>query len=127
MEDASALFASEIANAEQSANMRPATAILRIGEDIRRAGRKDEPGTRPEIEAPRLGLGMHPHYAGNGIPIGDAKPGKLKPASGFHKFFGMDRPFQKGKVRPRPDLDEDGVCHAKTPCINQRGISASGS
>ncbi len=70
------------------------SAILRIGEDIRRAVTKNEPATDGDVQSPRLNLifaceEMRAHDAGERITVGDTKASQAELIGVFDEFFRM--------------------------------------
>ena len=71
---------------EQAREPAPGGAVLRIGEDVRRAVGEDEPRADRDLQLDPLvavgvflqGGGMRPHDAGNGVAIGDAEAGEAE-------------------------------------------------
>jgi hypothetical protein len=107
--------------------MTPALAVLWIGQNVRRSISKNQAAAGVVGKLRFLGHLPGPHDARHGVSVGETECGIAEQFCGDRKFLRFRRPAQKRKIRLDGELDIsgfDGRVHAKTPCMNQRGISA---
>ena len=133
---------------QHAAQIPPAGAVPRIGEDVGRAVREDEAAAgmigqmhRPEGSC-RVVLVLDPdefrcapgaHRAGDRVAVGQSHAGMAVKAGGDDQFLRPRGAAQEGEIRLRAELDVSRLgrriagrlrLHAKTPCRNQRGGSS---
>ena len=112
---AGALFGAALAEREQASELRPADAVLRIGENVRGRVGEDEPRADREAHPMLLRRLMRAHDARNRVAVGDAEAGKPLRFRLHHQLFGMRGSPQEreigadgefsigGQGAPRPD------------------------
>ena len=104
--------------------MSPAAPVHRIGQKLRRAIGKNEPGTGPDGITRDFRCRMHAHHARHRVAIGKSEPGNAERIGRRNHLLGMRGAFEEGEVAPRPDLEKSRRAHAKSPCMNQPGSVA---
>ncbi len=127
LQDAVAFLGAQIAAGEQAAELCPAGAVARIGQDVGRAVGKDE--ARAGMVAQRqllLALDqMGAHHAGHRVAVGEAEPGEAGMLGLHDELLGMRGAAQEGEIRGGGEFDVHRVPHANVPCRNQSGAAVS--
>ena len=121
----SALFAAQIGFGEHAAEMPPALAVLRIGEHVGCAVRKRQPRSRMIGEARLLRLQPGPDRAGDRVAVGEPERRQAELPGRDRQFLWRRGAAQEGEVRVHRELGIGGRVHAKTPCMNQRGVGSA--
>ena len=113
--------------AEQAGEPAPGRAILRIGENVGGAVRKDQPAPDRELETCFLGRHVGAHDARHTIAIGDPEAGQSQRLGLLDQFLRMRGAVQEGKIGGdgKFRIRNHDTAHAKSPCKNQRGSIVS--
>src|SRR5262249_5660699 len=113
-EDALGLLAAAFADGEQAGEAAPGIAVLRIGENVRRAVREAQPRADDEFQCrqrdalglsliadviiPLLELAIGAHHAGDAVAISDADTGQAQREGLQDELFWMRRAAQEREI-----------------------------
>jgi hypothetical protein len=111
LKPAFALGRAQVSGRQDAAEPAVSRAVLRIGEHVRRAVRKDEPRAENDTDAAHRRRilareNMRAHDAGQRVAIRDPDPGKLKLGRALNHLLGMRGSAQKRKIRHRREFGE---------------------
>ena len=121
IENAFGLVAAAFADGEQPRQPSPGGAVLRIGEDVRRAVGENEPRAGRDLQLcssccrrhlPRGG-GMRAHDAGDRIAIGNAEAGQSEFDGVLDQFLRMRAAAQEGEIGGDGELGIGGRRHIR--------------